>query len=207
MGNIIPPGLDPDIADLLATTKGLVNQIKMSNEIGGVRRPYFTEKWAKEVGVLMKHVYTTGEPRLIPVGDLSTSTIRNQWYQGKEYLLQFLDPDKSYAEMDTVVAAEYIKKRGLLVSPRKQRGILQHIAIVPWRPKFEEFLETAVEMQMFERVGLGLTEDDAKYVNETLYPLSDMFVWHIDIIHDHLKVVRVTQEKVQEVLNNNENNS
>ena len=110
-----------------------------------------------------------------------------------------MDPENKFKEMDGCIAAEYVKKRGMIVSPKRKSGILKHVAVVPWRPKLEEFIETAAEMQKFERIGLGLTEDDAKYVNELLRPLEDMFVWHVDVLHDSLRVVRVTQEKLEEL--------
>ena len=186
------------LKQLLEVSQQLNTAIRQNNERDGVRKPYFTEKWALIAGDLMRHVYTTGEPRLIPEGDYTAQTIRNQWYQAKEYLLKFLDKSGEYKKMDEVVAAEYIRKRGLMISPRKRKGILQNVAVVPWRPQLEEFMETAVNMQLFERIGVGLTEEDAKYVNELLSPLEDMFVWHCDIKHDHLKVVRVDKAELEE---------
>ena len=195
-----PSPIDPNlITDLLKTTKEATDSILRHNNRGGNRKPYYTAKWAGYVGDLLTLVYTTGEPQLIPEGQNTAATIRNQWYQAKEYLLAHMDPENKFKEMDDCIAAEYVKKRGMIVSPKRKSGILKHVAVVPWRPKLEEFIETAAEMQKFERIGLGLTEDDAKYVNELLRPLEDMFVWHVDVLHDSLRVVRVTQEKLEEL--------
>lgn len=190
---------DQTIKELLATAKAATDSILRSNDRGGVRKPYYTAKWAGYVANILTHVYTTGEPQLIPEGENTKATIRNQWYQAKEYLLQHMDPEGKYREMDESISSDYANKRGMIISPKRRTGISRTVPIVPWRPKLEEFIETAVENQKFERIGIGLTEEDAKYVNELLLPLQDMFVFHADVMHDSLRVVRVTQEKLKEL--------
>lgn len=182
-----------ELAEIMALTKQVAESVLKANQVGTSRKPYYTEKWASRVAEILELVYTTGEPRLIPEGDFTASTITNQWYQGKDYLVRFMDPDKKYAEMLVAIGAEYQKKRGLVIAPRRRRGILAAVKIQPWKGKFEEFIETAAELQKFERIGVGLTQEDFDYVRDTLTPLSDMFVWHVDLLHDHLKVVRVSQ--------------
>lgn len=182
-----------ELAEIMALTKQVAESALKANQVGRTRKPYFTEKWAGRVAEVLELVYTTGEPRLIPEGDFTASTITNQWYQGKDYLIRFMDPEKKYANMLVAIGAEYQKRRGLIIAPRKRRGILATVKIQPWRGKFEEFIETAEELQKFERIGIGLTQDDFEYVRDILEPLSDMFVWHMDLVHDHFKVVKISQ--------------
>jgi hypothetical protein len=196
-----PPPIDPALlADLIATTRAIQKSVLTANQIGNSRRPYYTETWAKEVADILTAVATTGEPKLLPKGDYDITTIKNRWYQGKDYLLEHLDPDKLYAGYNKCVSASIDRKRGVFIAPFKRTNSLGAIKIEPWKPRFEEFLETAVDGQMFERIGTGLCADDYTYLEDMLSPLADMFVWHCDIDHDILKVVRITQATAEELL-------
>jgi hypothetical protein len=170
--------------------KNLLANLKKSNQIGASRKPYYTEKWAGYVKEIIDAIKETAQPRLIPIGDMSETTIKLQWYQGKEYLLDHLDPKGEYKALDDILVASPVKKRGLIISPVQRKGVMKSVVVQPWRPRLEEFLEVAQPLEKFERVGLGLAEEDVLWLKSLFTGLDDMFVWDVDLDHDVLLVIR-----------------
>ena len=193
----MPQPSPEELQDLLSQTRSVLDTLKKANHIGHVRKPYYTEKWAGEVKTIIDLVCENAEPRLIPEGGYTATTIRNQWYQAKQYLLDHLDPTGAYKEKDKLLTAEYVKRRGLIVSPHQRKGIMASVVVQPWRPKLEEYLEIAAPFQKFERVGIGLTEGDSLWVHGLLSPYADMFVWTVDVEHDIIKVIRKPDESTE----------
>ena len=67
---------------------------------------------------------------------------------------------------------------------------MKSVVVQPWRPRPEEFLEVAQPLEKFERVGLGLAEEDVLWLKSLFTGLDDMFVWDVDLDHDVLLVIR-----------------
>lgn len=178
------------IKALAEENKKLLSSLKKANQIGSSRRPYYTEKWAGYVKEIFLAIKENAQPRLIPIGDMSDTTIKLQWYQGKEYLLDHMDPTGEFKELDKILVASPSRKRGLIISPVQKQGVMKSVVVQPWKPALEDFLETAQALDKFERVGVGLSEEDLLWVKSLLIELNDLFVWDVDLDHDVITVIR-----------------
>lgn len=195
------------IVKALETAKKLIDQ---SNTRGRTRLPYYTPKhaeWAKEI---VDQIVTSGEPHVLPIGDFTLNTQTQRWHQSTKYLVDHLDTeDGEYKSKLALIVASPSKKRGLLLSPKPEPGCLKAYAIKPWKPEFEKFLETAEEGDIREWIGIPFSPEDVKYVYEALVPYSDLFLWSMEPPYNPkaLKIVRMTAEQAQQVLENEKRNS
>jgi len=185
----------------LELAKKLLDQ---SNTKGRTRLPYYTPQWAEWAKEIIEQIVTSGEPHVLPIGDFTLNTQTVRWHQSKKYLLDHLDPEGKWKSKLDLIVASQSKKRGLLLSPKSEPGCLKAYAIKPWRPEFEKFLEVAEEGDIKEWIGIPFTTENVKYVYEALLPYTDMFLWSMEPQHNPkaLKVVRMTQEQAQQVLDN-----
>ena len=195
----------PDLNELINTLRGLTAEAARTTQVGHRRQPYFQERYANWAKDLIDKVISSGKPHVIPVGDLASSTVKLQWTQATSYLFKYLDKDGKYADLYKKLSVTHDKTRGTFISPKKVTGILKAYQTEDWKIRFHEWIDTVQpgegnELAIFERIGIGLTEEDAKYINDFLTPLEDLFVWDINIIHDTLKVIRIDKSRAEELL-------
>jgi len=186
------------LKSLTATLETVAKSLGKSKQIGTSRKPYYDELYGGYVRELIDKVVSSGQPHIIPVGDHTFYTIRAQWYQGLEYLVDHLDP--TYRNKCGCLKVEGNHKRGLTISPKPEKGILAAYAIVPWKKPLLDFIDEAQHRDKFERIGLPLTEDDINWVIAQLNPVKDLFIYNID--ERQIQIVRVDKSKLQNELDN-----
>lgn len=198
---------DPTLDQTIELLKSLTAEANRSTQHGRRRQPYYQERYANWAKDLIDKVITTGKPYVIPIGDLAFNSIKLQWSQASKYLLDYLDKSGEYSDKLKLLSVSHDKNRGTIVSPKKVSGILKAYQTEEWRVKFQLWIEEVsndTTMPVFERIGIGLSQDDAKWLNQFLEPLKDMFVWDINTVRDTLKVIRVDKQKAEELLHENE---
>lgn len=138
---------------------------------------YYTEERALQVKKILDtlhHPNADGlkEPLFIPAAGGTLNTLRTQWYQGKDYLLDNLDPDNHYKKL---LALTEVKTRqdGLffraLTKPKNKNTLTDFMVAIPdWRDKLELFLETASPRDKFFLDKLVLSQKDKDWINGQL---------------------------------------
>lgn len=137
---------------------------------------YYTEEQANNVKKLLDTLHTTKESLFIQAGDNSISTLRVKYYQGKDYLLDNLDPNKHYLYLTSLTKVT-TKPGGLLfsvrIAPKNKVSLLDFVVVIPdWRTKLEDFLETATPNQKFFLENLKLSDKDLTWISNQLAGLT-----------------------------------
>ena len=152
-------------------------------------RPYYCEKYAEVVKETIDRVLSTGEVLIFPAVGVSPTTVKLQWYQGKEYLVNVLD--ESYKEKAEKIMACLDKKRGLIVAVKPKRGLVEPRADKPWRVDLLKFIENSTAGDIRRWQGLALADDDIDFLHEQLNPLKDIFAYDYDIDQGIIRVIRI----------------
>jgi hypothetical protein len=204
---MLPDKPQPTLEELRKMLAPLVDELSKSSTRGKRRMSYYTPKYAAWARELIDKVISTGSPYMLPVGDLVMTSLRLQWCQATQYLVEHEDPKGEYAEKRKMITAERVGNRGIMISPKRVTGLLKAYQTEDWKVRFLEWVDQVQpqvtesgNLPVFERIGIGLSSEDAKWLNDYLMPLDDLFVWSCDTKHDALKVIRVDKSKVQEVL-------
>ena len=188
--------MDDEILQALEAIKRAAGLAKLSNRRGTSYLPYYTDSCAEECAEILRVVTTTGAPRLIPSDERSLSTIRNRWYQGLRFLLENLDPDKSFFKMAQNVIVKSIRHKGVLVKPRPECGALRAFMVADWKPDLIKFIESARVGQKFERLSIPLSDEDLSYVRDMLAPVKHLFISSID--KRGIRIIRYDSKRTTE---------
>ena len=157
------------------------NTIAKSPHKGGSYLPYYREDYAMELTKIIKAVITTGKPHLIPKRDQSFTTIKNKFYQAKKYLEEHLDADNTYKHIfATALDISSPQDRGILIRPKKERGVLKAYAVVDWRPELADFIANANPREKFERIGIPITAEDVAWIEDQLKGIEQFFLTEIN---------------------------
>ena len=195
------------IEDLRAMAQGLLLEAQRTTQQGRKRLPYYQERYAKWAAELIDKVVSSGKPYCIPVGDLTANSIRLQWCQATKYLVDYLDADGKWAEKYSLLETSH-SKRGTTISPKRKTGLLKAYQTEDWKTELLKWVDevqpasgSGSDLPIFERIGLGFSQEDAKWIRDYFSPLDDLFVYDISIPKDTLKVVRVDITRAEEILN------
>lgn len=180
---------DPKIlADMQAMLQSLK---KISAAVDGPKaaRPYYTSKYAETVRDTVDRILDSGEVLFFPASDVQLETLKQQWYQGKDYLVSVLDP--TYETKVLKVEASIDKrKNGLVVALKPERGMVEPKLLTRWREELNEFLDNSEVQDKFVRQGLGLSDADVIWLYETLEPLKDIFAYDYELKRGIVRVIR-----------------
>lgn len=202
---------DKTLEETIALLKSLTLEANRATQSGRSRQPYYQKKYADWAKDLIDAVITSGKPYIIPLEGLSYITVKLQWSQGVKYLLDYHDKEGKYLDLIKKLNVDHSRHRGTTIAPKKVQGILKAFQTSDWKVAFQDWMENvkpaenAASMPIFERIGIGLTQEDAKWLNDFLTPLEDMFVWDINPVRDTLKVIRVDRSTAEELLNSEQN--
>ncbi len=180
---------DPKI---LADMQSMLDSLKrISAAVDGPKaaRPYYTPKYAETVKETIDRILESGEVLFFPASEVQLDTLKQQWYQGRDYLISVLDP--SYEAKVTKIEASIDKrKNGLVVALKPERGMVEPAIITKWREELNEFIDKSELQDKFVRQGLGLSDADVVWLYETLEPLKDIFAYDYELKRGIIRVIR-----------------
>ena len=181
-----------DNKDILQDMQSMLQSLrKISAAVDGPKaaRPYYTSKYAETVRDTIDRILESGEVLFFPASDVQLDTLKQQWYQGRDYLVSVLD--NSYeAKVLKVEASIDKRKNGLVVALKPERGMVEPGVITKWREELNEFIDNSDTQDKFVRQGLGLSDADVIYLYETLEPLKDIFAYDYELKRGIIRVIR-----------------
>jgi len=167
---------------ILAELARAASNFKNAQYRGGSYLPYYKESTGLEVKRILDLVARTGRTWEVPIGEFTLSTIRQKWYQGLNWLLENADPEKRYADINSRLDVRAYSRRGLVIRPKAEAGILAAYAEDDkWKEEFLSFVQDSEPRQKFERYGIPITPEDILWINNLLAPIASRFVWSVDI--------------------------
>ena len=151
--------------------------------------PYFNEKNAEFASNIIQRVTTTKAPFIVSNNTLSTNTIRQKYFQGCRYLKKFYPEKAKLAEM---VECQRLNSDKLVFVFKPREFVIQQLT-VDWREKFQHYIDTAVEHQIFNQPELAktLTEQEKAWCVLQLEQLGNRFIWIIN--DDTFKIIKEEQ--------------
>lgn len=149
----------------------------LANITIGTKRnpPYFNEEAAQTVLDAVHMTLTTCKPVIWSAEGTSINTLYLRFRQGAQYITNKLDPD--FPEKLAMVQVTRLPKIGLRIAPREGRTRITEQ--VPWKADFEAFLDSSVPGNAFERINLGLSDEEISWIHEQLYELRKFFTYEV----------------------------
>ncbi len=151
---------------------------------------YYNEHIGSSVKILMDRLFTSLRPIRITAGKLSVNTIRLQFYQGIQYVIDYMDDtEQTYLKRYRNTRCVCYRNEGYIeLHIRYRERILEgHEVVTNWREEFEAFIESAEPGKRFY-YEMALTDDDVAWARNLIEPLGSMFI--ADINNTKILVIR-----------------
>lgn len=175
--NAAPAAPKQDATALLEKILAIQELQKKSYRKGSTILPYYNERQAKDVRTIISEVLK-GKIVSYSARELKVGTVYNKFQQGKQYLLEHMDPTGEWAQRVERICLE-----------RKEHGILVKLKICPdidiqvyddsWKKDLEAFLDGRDMNSTFERTGLTFPLEDLRWAEGLLKPREAEFVWNL----------------------------
>lgn len=225
---MIPNNLKPDETvapdnvskdDLVRTLENLAKSERSKRDLmvelkGGLKRPhwsrrsnapYYREKYAIIARTIMDRIVKTKRQQMFYLKDFpgeKSSTIKLRWYQGKMYLMDYLDPDGTYAAINQIVYCEV--ERGVGVKITLRNDLIDDAkadpeAMLPkeimnnseeWRSKIDSYLTNDNETDALILEDCALSNQEMEQLEVELGGLINI---SYIIRHDRIKIVKIPQ--------------
>lgn len=169
--------------------------IRPPNWSSSSRAGYYMEKYAvwlkKDLDMLLTRPKTQVCIYKCSTYHLSRRSLQNRIMQAWNYLIDYLDENKKYADLRTQVMVE-LHSEGVALSWKKEKGLVVEGSILapefreekidqeaPWKIAIDNFLENAKENDKMD-IRVNITQEDVDWLtNEYLVGMADTMVWTI----------------------------
>jgi hypothetical protein len=152
---------------------------------------YYNQVYADGAKRLLDILHTKGETIRIPAQGMSIETLRLQYYQGIQYLLDNGPDAEKYAALYKKTRGKPYRSDGFFeLSIRKTILDAQPTTsqVQPWKEAILEFMEVAAPGSRLPKMVRHFTEDDKAWLRCQLDPFGAEFVWQVT--DDELILIR-----------------
>ena len=174
-----------------ALRKALVHN-KPSHWSARSNAPYYREVFAQLAQKILDRIIQNGRPQIYYYKDFPTTspnTIYMRFNQGKQYLLDHMDPDGRYSSICQAISIDRRRGVGIVIALRKdildierQKGNLDMLMpkelstvnAIEWRDKMERWIEEGNPLVPFHIDGLALSPEDIEALNLELNALPNV---------------------------------
>jgi hypothetical protein len=161
----------------------LRKQETISIEERRAKWPYYNEHIGHSIKVLLDKLFTTQHPQRVLAGNLSVNTLRTQYFQGVQYLLDKMDDEQgTYRARYNNTRCFTMRNEGYIelhIRYRDKALEASSIVVSDWREKFEEFLQEAKPGEKYH-MDMALSDEDITWAKNMLEPLGNMFISKVD---------------------------
>ena len=174
--------------ELMDKVAAALDRFTKSPRVGKSNRPYYRPQYAELVlDKILKPLINGADVVAVPIVDVSVSTLRNQWYQGSQYLTDHLDPNKQYKPLVDNTET-YVQSKKLYFRFRLTTHLGDAITEEAWRADLLNLIEKGKPGDGIDHRGLHLTDEDQKWAWQQLAGVEEYFI--IQIKPTHIVVYR-----------------
>lgn len=168
------------IRRLVGTISLLPNRYKTGSDSS-----YYQQKYAEQAKLIYDRILNDPDHKTILLdaskAGLSKNTLQQRMFQAKSFLLERLDPDKTYAEISKKIKIRR-HQRGVIFEWQKDTldmlemdELVEERPEVSWRDKLDLFIEHATEGSQLE-LKLQLSTPELMELKSMLWDIKDRFV-------------------------------
>lgn len=182
------PQIEPEIHDGFDAMFRRVR--KYGTKAARAKWPYYAEEYANVVKKLLDNLATTKRPQIVRSEGIKIATIKSQYYQGLQYLLDYMDPDKRYDMIKNATKASTDHYNSTITITHKLSAsrafdnavnqALTNALDGGWRERFEDYIMTAKAGEKFHITNVILSDADVAYAKNMLVPVDELFFYRID---------------------------
>ncbi len=145
------------------------------------RWPYYKERYAVAVRKLLDTLFENKEFLRVPAVGLTVETLRQQYFQGSQFLVDYMDPDGRYGVMKSEVRCRAYKRDGFIELNRRitiEDQVPTTDTVRPWRDELLEFLEIAEPGSKYQKP-VKMSDADQSWARSQLEPFGAEFIWQV----------------------------
>ena len=177
--------LESRVASLLNRSNETFDKLRRNTG----RRPYYNLSQGQAVRKILEAIIAAPDKiQRIPGMGVKLTTIRQQWYQGVEYVLDNLDKDNRYKQLTQNLRTKLDHGYLTVFVTGANLVPLQATPMTNHRMNLENFIETAEPGDKFPDEQVLLSDEDVMELSSIMLGLEELFDYHID--RTTIKVIR-----------------
>jgi len=153
------------------------------------RKPYYTLRHGQNILRVLDALYKNpDQPQKISASGIAPETVRSQFYQACEYVVDHLDPEKKYVKLLEQITTH--KERGYIIVRRKGGELVVSASLVNYRMNLEAFIEVASPGDKFPvEQPVLMSDEEVMEVLGVLSGLEELFLYRVS--RTELEVIRI----------------
>ena len=169
----------PSIEELMARLSTVLDTSAKSASLtkSASNYPYYREHFADQVLETIDTVVKSRTPIIWPAAGISVNALYQKWTQASAFIKD--NYAKNLVEKLDLVTASKHKSIGMKISPRASAVLCLADQAVDWRPDLMEYIEKGQSGEVFNKIGLLITEEDKKWITNLLAPIASDYVTDI----------------------------